>query len=212
MGCGSSRVSTFDEALFLHLSRVLGMPKDHLVIKQYVASLRSEGWDTPEDFDALSLDELKCEPFCFKAGHLKKVDRSRKKSAATGGSANAIDPLNRGRNSEQNRVNDPDIGLYQHQDCQTIGRRAEFPGSSTAEAVPNAVAADEAETEAAATTAADAADAARAAAIADARRRAKESPAQADNDGGGADRSRSSIDGVWINPSAATRSACAEPT
>ena len=41
-----------------HLAGVLEIPKDELVIKQYAAALRSEGWDTPGDFDDLTTDEL----------------------------------------------------------------------------------------------------------------------------------------------------------
>ena len=105
MGCGSSKKGpSYDEALPAHLARVLEMPTDQLVLKQYVASLRAEGWDSPNAFDDLTMDELKNEPFCFKAGHLRMVARSRKKSAGTGNATNDVDQssLNRGRSSQQN--------------------------------------------------------------------------------------------------------------
>lgn len=106
MGCGSSKKgSSYDEALPAHLARVLEMPTDQLVLKQYVASLRAEGWDSPNAFDDLTMDELKNKPFCFKAGHLRMVARSRKKSVGTGNAANDVDQpsLNRGRSSQQSQ-------------------------------------------------------------------------------------------------------------
>ena len=106
MGCGSSKKGpSYDEALPAHLARVLEMPTDQLVLKQYVASLRAEGWDSPNAFDDLTMDELKNKPFCFKAGHLRMVARSRKKSVGTGNAANDVDQpsLNRGRSSQQSQ-------------------------------------------------------------------------------------------------------------
>ena len=81
MGCGSSKPTSklLDAALASHIAAAIGIAAEYPEIQQYVSALRSEGWDTPEDFDDLSLDELKREPFCFKPGHLKKVARSRTK-------------------------------------------------------------------------------------------------------------------------------------
>ena len=73
----ASQISALDEALLAYLARVLQVPKSEPVIIHYAAALRSEGWDTPDDFDDLTIEELKGEPFCFKAGHLKKVAKMR---------------------------------------------------------------------------------------------------------------------------------------
>ena len=85
MGCGSSKPDAVqqhdqgvdeevDHTLGTYLSTVLGMKagitKD---IQAYVAALRSEGCDMPEDFAGLEIDELKEEPFAFKRLHLKKI-------------------------------------------------------------------------------------------------------------------------------------------
>lgn len=63
-----------DHNLGTYLATVLGVKagitKD---IQAYVAALRSEGCDMPEDFAGLEIEELKGEPFAFKRLHLKKV-------------------------------------------------------------------------------------------------------------------------------------------
>ena len=67
----------FALALPSHLSAVLGLPQEHPMIKRYVSSLTSEGWDSPDDFDELTVDVLRRKPFLFKSGHLVKVRDSR---------------------------------------------------------------------------------------------------------------------------------------
>ena len=85
MGCGSSthggaiRVR-IDSALASHLSAALAIDPESLEIKQYVSLLRSDGCDTAADFDDMTIDDLKGEPFCFKRQHLKKIARSRGKA------------------------------------------------------------------------------------------------------------------------------------
>ena len=154
MGCGSSQnatdrvaqISVHDEALFSHLARVLQIAKDEPVIKQYAAALRAEGCDNPDEFDDLTLDELKEEPFSFKRLHLKKVAKSRGQGSASAGppaaaaapppppSPAAADQAGRDNNKAgvrgqciicgldvldtQRRLKDPETDLYQHQDCQ----------------------------------------------------------------------------------------------
>ena len=81
MGCGSSN-AVLDKPLLSHLARILQIPEDDPDIKQYAAALRSEGCNTPEDFDDLTNDELKEVPFNFKRLHLKKVARWRQGDAA----------------------------------------------------------------------------------------------------------------------------------
>ena len=82
MGCGSSRhdvgrVDVDDDLcntrLAKHLSTILGIKAKSPDIVQYVAWLRSEGCDAPEDIDDLTIEELADEPFNFKRLHLKKV-------------------------------------------------------------------------------------------------------------------------------------------
>jgi hypothetical protein len=63
-----------DLALSSHISAILGLGSVRTPeVIMYVSALRSEGWDIPEDFDDLTVDDLKNEPFNFKNGHLKKV-------------------------------------------------------------------------------------------------------------------------------------------
>ena len=167
MGCGSSKTAAerarVTLALSSHVSAILGLQQIHPEIQQYVSALNSEGYNTPDDFEDLTVDELREEPFCFKAGHLKKVTRSRKKSndvagAATGagGAAAAAaavpSPEPAGPNSlttirgqcslcgrdvldTQPRIKDQETGVYEHQDCGTARRPsiALFPGSPAAE-------------------------------------------------------------------------------
>ena len=63
-----------DTLLSDYLSDIMQLKTGHTSIStQYVQALRAEGFDTPDDFDNLTIDELKEEPFCFKRGHLLKV-------------------------------------------------------------------------------------------------------------------------------------------
>ena len=77
MGCGSSRVPQAEDtrkaALAAHLYSILGITPVSEIVETYVIQLKSEGWDTPDDFDELPVDELCQEPFNFRPGHLKKV-------------------------------------------------------------------------------------------------------------------------------------------
>ena len=182
--------------------------REESIIRQYAAALRSEGCDSADDFNDLTLDELKEAPFSFKRLHLKKVAKLREQgSAAPAAAAPPVEPSGatgqanvRGRCSlcgldvldTQPRIKDPETGLYQHQDCQSSGGAAgaenTAPRSSViateraiAEAKTNAAAAAErAEAEVAAIMAA--ADAARASVIAEAKRLAGESLAAAEKD------------------------------
>ena len=118
-------------ALSAHLSERLGLHPANPEIQGYVSALSNEGWDLPEDFDELTVDELKEEPFCLKPGHLKKVSRSRlHKKANSPQVEETAKPTVRGRCSlcgldvldSQPRVKAPDTGLYQHQNCPSVGR------------------------------------------------------------------------------------------
>ena len=73
MGCGTSKqaaqvsvvdeqVSVVDEALWSHLANVLEVPKEEAIIKQYVAILRSEGWDTPKVRHGVDVAVAVCGP------------------------------------------------------------------------------------------------------------------------------------------------------
>ena len=63
-----------DILLSNYISDILQLKTGRTAIStQYVQALRAEGFDTPDDFDNLTVDELKEEPFCFKRGHLLKV-------------------------------------------------------------------------------------------------------------------------------------------
>ena len=92
MGCGTSKrannpaldsadtsivkedeIDQLANALSAYLAVALDVSPTHPEILRYVAALNSEGWDKPTDFDDLTVDELRENPFNFKAGHLKKV-------------------------------------------------------------------------------------------------------------------------------------------
>jgi hypothetical protein len=190
-----------DRVLGGHLSAILGMEGMTAVIQQYVSALRTEGWDTPADFDNLPVDALSAEPLHFKAGHLKKVAQSRE-SREKGDVPQQLGPdvpIIRGQCSlcgvdvldSQPRVKDP-TGLYRHQDCEANTGATTLPnstpradagvsGEAIAEAKANATkAAEEAQLEVAAIKAA--ARAARAKVIAEATREAEAALAQAQVD------------------------------
>lgn len=213
MGCGSSKTggeqavagAEVTLALSSHVSAILGLPPLHPEIQQYVSALNSEGYNMPADFNDLSVDELKVEPFCFKAGHLKKIARSR------GTPTVAAAPLKElaDRNSQANvrgkcslcgmdvldtqpRLKDQETGLYKHEDCQASRARpaallstpssTSLPVSERAVSDPKVKAAavsEGADAEVAGIIAA--AEAARASGIADAKRRAEESLTAAQN-------------------------------
>ena len=61
--------------LAMHLSAILGIEAGSADILRYVARLRSEGCDGPDDFDELAstVDDLSGGPFHFKRFHLTKV-------------------------------------------------------------------------------------------------------------------------------------------
>lgn len=85
MGCGSSNAAqalVLDKPLLSHLARMLQIPEDDPDIKQYAAALRSEGFNTPDDFNDLKSEELKEAPFNFRRQHLKKVARWRQGDAS----------------------------------------------------------------------------------------------------------------------------------
>ena len=91
MGCGSSKgapinraSALLDTALASHVAAIIGIAKENPEIVQYVSALRTEGWDTPDDFDSLAVEKLKDKPFCFKPGHLHKVVVSRATGAGGG--------------------------------------------------------------------------------------------------------------------------------
>ena len=119
-------------ALASHLSLIIGIGNTLPDIQRYASNLRKEGYDLPEDFDELTVDELKGESFCFKPGHLKKVARSRSRKNANSVSyvePNDAKPTVRGQCSlcglevldSQPRLKDPISGLYQHVDCGASG-------------------------------------------------------------------------------------------
>ena len=198
-----ARISVLDEAIVAHLARILQIPEEETVIKQYTAALRSEGCDAPEHFDDLTVDELREEPFNFKRLHLKRVAKSRGNNNA----AAALPPVDAdGRTNQANirgqcslcglavldthaRIKD-NTGMYQHQDCQSGASKAKSTTPRTsvivaehaiAEAKTKAAAAvEEAEAEVAAIVAA--ADVVRASVIASAKRDAAESLAAAQKD------------------------------
>ena len=60
-------------ALASHLSTILGSNCANGVIEQYCAALQLEGFDDPEQFDNLAIDELMEGPLNFRRGHLQKV-------------------------------------------------------------------------------------------------------------------------------------------
>ena len=86
MGCGSSSsrktVNQAEElrnfALANHIYSILGIAPVSEDVAQYVMRLRSEGYDSPNDLDKLSIATLGAEPFFFKKGHLLRVEQSRK--------------------------------------------------------------------------------------------------------------------------------------
>lgn len=63
--------------LAMHLSAILGIEAGSADILRYVARLRLEGCDGPDDFDelvsTLAIDDLSGGPFQFKRFHLTKV-------------------------------------------------------------------------------------------------------------------------------------------
>ena len=138
MGCGASKrvpnnaddretleiALALDAALQSHIAAAIGIaPKSREVIS-YVSMLRSEGCDTPTDFDELTIAELKEDPFCFKRLHLKKVARSREKTGGPGSERRQSSIRGQcnlcGENvlESQPRLKDPNTGLYQHEACQ----------------------------------------------------------------------------------------------
>ena len=83
MGCGSSKkVNQAEElrnfALANHLYYVLGITPVSDDVVRYVAHLRSEGFDSPDDLDKLTIATLEAKPFFFKKGHLMRIEESRK--------------------------------------------------------------------------------------------------------------------------------------
>ena len=83
MGCGSSKkVNQADElrnfALANHLYSILGITPVSEDVERYVTRLRSQGFDSPEDLDKLTIAALDAGPFFFKKGHLLRVEESRK--------------------------------------------------------------------------------------------------------------------------------------
>ena len=72
---GEDEIGQLANALAEYLALALDVSPTHPEILRYVAALNSEGWDKPTDFDDLTVDELRADPFNFKAGHLKKVRR-----------------------------------------------------------------------------------------------------------------------------------------
>lgn len=127
-------------ALTAHIASMLGTALASADVKRYVARLRSEGCETPDDVDALTVDELAEEPFNFKRLHIKKVIRSRgeqEKGVSTQGLRRSTPPRHeanmrqvRGQCSlcgmdvfdSQPRLKDHTTGLYQHEDCRASNR------------------------------------------------------------------------------------------
>ena len=85
-----------------------------------------------KDFEILTVEELKNEPFSFKAGHLRKIAMSRGKRIAIAATSLPADLETRNSATHvrgqcslcgmevlatQPRLKDPDTGLYQHQTC-----------------------------------------------------------------------------------------------
>ena len=62
-----------DVLLGAHIYAILCIKPISADVTKYVARLRAEGCDTPDDFDDLTVEELSNEPFSFKRLHLKKV-------------------------------------------------------------------------------------------------------------------------------------------
>eukprot|EP00729_Bicosta_minor_P003834 gene3834-26860_t len=61
----------YDSVLASHIATILGLKE--MSVSQYVSVLREEGFDAPDDFDSLAVDELKEEPFNWKRGHILKL-------------------------------------------------------------------------------------------------------------------------------------------
>ena len=61
----------YDSVLASYIATILGLKE--MSVSQYVSVLREEGFDSPDDFDSLAVDELKEEPFNWKRGHILKV-------------------------------------------------------------------------------------------------------------------------------------------
>ena len=95
MGCGSSRArgnvsnqaeeaeAKYNAALAAHLSAILDIAAVSDTVVRYVAQLRSEGCDTPNDFQGLAADELAGDPFNFKRLHVQKLALSRQREELT---------------------------------------------------------------------------------------------------------------------------------
>ena len=60
-------------ALATHLASILGIKPTSIDIGRYVESLRSEGYDDPDDIYDLCVEDLVRKPFDFKSMHAKKV-------------------------------------------------------------------------------------------------------------------------------------------
>ena len=68
-----------DAFLAAHLSSILSIEPASADVTRYVARLRAEGYDTPEDIDGLTISELVDGPFNFKRLHAKKVAHPRQR-------------------------------------------------------------------------------------------------------------------------------------
>ena len=68
MGCGSSRSDHIraeiqrNSALADHLYSILGLEPVSKDVAEYVARLRAEGFDSPEDLDQLAIAKLAAKP------------------------------------------------------------------------------------------------------------------------------------------------------
>lgn len=234
----SAKASVLDEALFSHLASALQIPKDEPAIQQYAAALRHDGWDTPADFDDLSLDELR-EQYGFKAGHLKKVARTRENNsnAVVSTSNPVLLPEHPAPKAQANvrgqcrlcgldvldtqpRQKDPETGLYQHQDCQAsrAGPDALLSTPSSTSLVSERAVSDPKVKAAAVSEGADAevadiiaaAETARASGIADAKRRAEESLSAAQNANAKAAAAEAEVAAIVAAASAAREAVIAE--
>lgn len=77
-------------SLSLHIATTIGTTLPSAVVHDYVTALRSEGCDSPADFDELTIDELKEAPFSFKRLHAKKVSKARSISRDIGANPSLV--------------------------------------------------------------------------------------------------------------------------
>ena len=71
-----------NSALETHLYSILGLKPVADDVTRYVSALRAGGYDTPEDLDEMTVEDLAGKPFNFKKMHIQKVRDSLEVSCA----------------------------------------------------------------------------------------------------------------------------------